>query len=182
MNNMRNKILMTLALLLTAVTGAWADEPKVYDSGDVELFSLQVGDILMPGVTLTNSDVNNIADANLISNRYSIDGVISQYSNSISSIPFSIGENGLLTAELAGNGPYNCMPITEDGKAGNAWVVLEVFASEPNYKTILIGGTTYPASSGPEVEWNPATKTGSFETKIASPKINSIQSLIQSYS
>ena len=26
MNNMRNKILMTLALLLTAVTGAWADE------------------------------------------------------------------------------------------------------------------------------------------------------------
>ena len=26
MNNMRNKILMTLALLLTAVGGAWADE------------------------------------------------------------------------------------------------------------------------------------------------------------
>ena len=26
MNNMRNKILMTLALLITAVTGAWADE------------------------------------------------------------------------------------------------------------------------------------------------------------
>ena len=141
---------MTLALLITAVTGAWADEPKVYDSGDVELFSLQVGDILMPGVTLKNSDVNNIADANIISKRYSIDGVISQYSNSISSIPFSIGENGLLTAELAGNGPYNCMPITEDGKAGNAWVVMDIFA-EPNYKTILIGGTTYPVPSGPEV-------------------------------
>ena len=26
MNNMRNKILMTLALLLTAVTGAWATD------------------------------------------------------------------------------------------------------------------------------------------------------------
>ena len=26
MNNMRNKILMTLALLLTAVTGAWAQD------------------------------------------------------------------------------------------------------------------------------------------------------------
>ena len=141
---------MTLALLLTAVTGAWADEPKVYDSGDVELFSLQEGDILMPGVTLKNSDVNNIAGVNLISKRYSIDGVISQNSNSISSIPFSIGENGLLTAELAGNGPYNCMPITEDGKAGNAWVVTDVFA-EPNYKTILICGTTYPVPSGPEV-------------------------------
>jgi len=135
---------MTLALLITAVTGAWADEPKVYDSGDVELFSLQVGDILMPGVTLKNSDVNNIAVANLISNRYSKDGVISQYSNSISSIPFSIGENGLLTAKLAGEGPYNCMPITADGKAGNAWVVTYIAAPEPNYKTILIGGTTDP--------------------------------------
>jgi len=29
MNNMRNKILMTLALLLTAVTGAWADEATI---------------------------------------------------------------------------------------------------------------------------------------------------------
>ena len=29
MNNMRNKILMTLALLLTAVTGAWAQTPSV---------------------------------------------------------------------------------------------------------------------------------------------------------
>ena len=28
MNNMRNKILMTLALLLTAVTGAWAQEEQ----------------------------------------------------------------------------------------------------------------------------------------------------------
>ena len=152
---------MTLALLLTAVTGAWAEEPKVYDSGDVELFSLQEGDILMPGVTLTNVDVNNFAGANIISNRYSKDGVISQYSNSISSIPFSIGENGLLTAELAGNGPYNCMPITEDGKAGNAWVVTDVFA-EPNYKTILIGGTTYPAPTAVDIAWNKATKTGTF--------------------
>ena len=135
--------------------------PKVYASGDVELFSLQVGDILMPGVTLTSVDLNNFAVANLISNRYSKDGVISQYSNSISSIPFSIGENGLLTAELAGNGPYNCMPITEDGKAGNAWVVTDVFA-EPNYKTILIGGTTYPAPTGPEVAWDKAKKTGTF--------------------
>ena len=153
---------MTLALLLTAVTGAWADEPKVYDSGDVELFSLQVGDILMPGVTLKNSDVNNIAGVNIISNRYSIDGVISPYGgNAISSIPFSIGENGLLTAKLAGNGPYNCMPITEDGKAGNAWVVTDVFATEPNYKTILIGGTTDPNTI--TVEWNATTKTGTFE-------------------
>ena len=55
------------------------------------------------------------------------------------------------------------MPITEDGKAGNAWVVTNIAAPEPDYKIILIGGTTYPASSGPEVEWNPATKTGSFE-------------------
>ena len=155
----KHKILMTLALLLTAVTGAWADEPKVYDSGEVELSSLQVGDILLPGVTL--KDNNNSAGANIISNRYSKDGVISQYSNSISSIPFSIGENGLLIAELAGDGPYNCMPITEDGKAGNAWVVTDVFA-EPNYKTILICGTTYPAASDVNINWDPATKTGTF--------------------
>jgi hypothetical protein len=53
------------------------------------------------------------------------------------------------------------MPITKDGKAGNAWVVTDVFA-EPGYKTILICGTTYPAASGPEVAWNAATKTGTF--------------------
>ena len=156
------KTILTLVALLAISTGAWATDPKVYDSGEVELFSLQEGDILMPGVTLTNVDVNNFAGANIISNRYSKDGVISQYSNSISSIPFSIGENGLLTAELAGDGPYNCMPITEDGKAGNAWVVMNIVALEPNYKTILIGGTTYPAPTGPEVAWDKAKKTGTF--------------------
>ena len=53
------------------------------------------------------------------------------------------------------------MPITEDGKAGNAWVVTDVFATEPNYKTILIGGTTDPNTI--TVEWNATTKTGTFE-------------------
>ena len=53
------------------------------------------------------------------------------------------------------------MPITEDGKAGNAWVVTDVFA-EPNYKTILIGGTTYPAPTAVDIAWNKATKTGTF--------------------
>ncbi|UKK56707.1 DUF1566 domain-containing protein [Prevotella communis] len=155
-----SRYIMTLALLLTAVTGAWAQDSKVYASGDVELSSLQVGDILLPGVTL--KDNNNSAGANIISNRYSKDGVISQYSNSISSIPFSIGENGLLTAKIAGDGPYNCMPITEDGKAGNAWVVMNIVSPTPESKTILIGGTTYLAPSDVNINWDAATKTGTF--------------------
>ena len=151
---------MTLALLLTAATGAWAQDPKVYDSGEVELSSLQVGDILLPGVTLTS---NNSAGANIISNRYSKDGVISQFSNSISSIPFSIGENGLINVKLAGDGPYNCMPITKDGKAGNAWEVTNVVA-QSDYKTILIGGTTYVDPSIPEVTTNAASEQDLFTT------------------
>lgn len=149
---------MTLALLITAVGGAWAQDPKVYDSGEVELSSLQVGDILLPGVTLTS---NNPAGANLISKRYTKDGVISQYANSISSIPFSIGENGLITVKLAGDGPYNCMPITKDGQAGNAWEVTNVFA-ESDYKTILIGGTTYVDPNTVEVTTNAASKQDLF--------------------
>ena len=53
------------------------------------------------------------------------------------------------------------MPITEDGKAGNAWVVMNIVGPS-DYKTILIGGTTYPAPSGPEVAWDKAKKTGTF--------------------
>ena len=45
MNNMRNKILMTLALLITAVGGAWATE---YD-----IKQMQVGDVIQVGDVLT---------------------------------------------------------------------------------------------------------------------------------
>ena len=48
MNNMRNKILSLLVLLLTAATGARATDPKVYTE-PVAMSQLQVGDILATG-------------------------------------------------------------------------------------------------------------------------------------
>lgn len=141
---------MTLVALLALTTHAWADDPTVYDSGNIELSSLQVGDILMPGVTLTKG--NNSVAAYLDYDRFSMDGVIQKTRWIISSNPFSIGLNGLINAKLAGSGPYDCMPITEDGKVGNAWVVTSISGSD-----IRIGGTIYPEPTPFAITWSAAT-------------------------
>ena len=152
---------MTLVALLALTTHAWATDPKVYASGDVELSSLQVGDILMPGVNLTKG--NNSVAAYLDYNRFSKNEVIQTTRWKISSNPFSIGLNGLINAELAGSGPYNCMPITEDGKAGNAWVVTSISGSD-----IRIGGTIYPEPTPFAITWSAATpNTASIEAMPA---------------
>ena len=43
---------MTLALLLTAVTGAWATVPRVINS-EIDFESLKVGDIIVEGFSMT---------------------------------------------------------------------------------------------------------------------------------
>lgn len=47
-SRLKAKLMMTLALLLTAVTGAWAAEPTIYTTA-VDMTSLKVGDILAEG-------------------------------------------------------------------------------------------------------------------------------------
>ena len=59
MQQITRKLMITLVLLMTAAAGAWATEPKVY-SGPVAITSLQVGDILAPGFSLTGDNNNYI--------------------------------------------------------------------------------------------------------------------------
>ena len=47
-----SRYIMTLALLLTAVTGAWATEPRVINS-EISHESLKVGDILVEGFSIS---------------------------------------------------------------------------------------------------------------------------------
>ena len=51
--------MLTLVLLMTAAASAWATDPKVY-SGPVAITSLQVGDILAPGFSLTGDNNSSI--------------------------------------------------------------------------------------------------------------------------
>lgn len=160
MKQKTKQLIMTLVALLALTTHAWADEPKVYDSGEVELFSLQEGDILMPGVTLTNKG-NKEIEAYFSSYRFSRDGVTQSIGSSITTIPFSIGVNGLINTKLSGNnGPYDCMPITEDDKTGNAWVVTYISTASyrPNYKGINLGGIKVTPPGTPfAITWSAAT-------------------------
>jgi len=145
---------MTLALLLTAVTGAWADEPNVYNSGTVDLRTLKVGDILMSGVTLVH-EIESWDGLELDVNRYAKDGITQTSTPQDVGAP-TIGENGQIEYQST-----TYTPVTEGGEAGGAWVVLSIVDasySVHNYKNVSVGGIEPPLT----VEWNASTKTGTF--------------------
>ena len=153
MNNMKQKILSLLVLLLTAATGAWADEPTVYNSGTVDLRTLKMGDILMSGVTLVN-EIESWDMLRLEQNRYAQDGITQTAPQDVYTP--TIGENGQIEY---GNHTYT--PVTEGGEAGGAWVVLSIVDasySGHNYKKVSVGGIEAPLT----VTWDATTKTGTF--------------------
>ena len=145
---------MTLALLLTAVTGAWAVEPTVYNS-TVAVSDLNEGDILIEGaqVTLTSDHSYYL---NFLQNRFFLNNAttpsISGFVHNTTTV--TVGVNGLVTGLSY---DATARPATESGEEGNAW---EVTAVED--KNVKIVGITYTAPAGPKVAWNAATKTGTF--------------------
>lgn len=147
---------MTLALLLTAVTGAWATEPKVINS-TVAVSDLNEGDILIEGaqVTLTSDHSYYL---NFLQNRFFLNDAttpsISGFIHNTTTV--TVGANGLVTGLSYG---ATARPATESGEEGNAW---EVTAVED--KTVSIVGITYDATAEPPitVAWNASTKTGTF--------------------
>ena len=145
---------MTLALLLTAVTGAWAVEPTVYNS-TVAVSDLNEGDILIEGAQVTLTSDNSYY-LNFLQNRFFLNNAttpsISGFTHNTTTV--TVGANGLVTGLSY---DATARPATESGEEGNAW---EVTAVED--KTVSIVGITYTAPSGPEVEWNASTKTGTF--------------------
>ena len=150
------KTILTLVALLAVTTGAWAD---VYDSGSIDLHNLKVGDILKEGVSTIES-INDNDGVTFVANRYSINDVV-QTSTMQGLDIFSIGVNGLIKPDP----DVSFKPITEGGEAGNAWVVLNITDesySGITWKQIHIGGINYTSASGPTVDWNKTTKTGTF--------------------
>ena len=158
MNNMRNKILSLLVLLLTAATGAWAADPKVYTE-PVAISSLHVGDILATGFSLTpasNLDVIYF-DANRSKQDDSPMG--SQWAVSLSYIK-SYGENAAMTFTTPSDPPSDltATPVDANGNDGNAWEVTLVGNTQGTY-TIRLSGTYYdPPIEVKEV--NPVTVSG----------------------
>ena len=151
------QLMMTLALLMTAAAGAWATDPKVYDSGDVDVRDLHEGDILMAGVTII-STVDTYDSAVLDVNRYAENGTTTTTGSGKNVGTPTIGENGLLYDGIA----HTYTPVTEGGEAGDAWVVLSIEDqswSTHNYKTVHLGGIKAPLT----VAWNAETKQGTLK-------------------
>ena len=107
MNNMRNKILMTLALLLTAVTGAWAQTPEllvtIESAGDNSSFK---------SGSKTFDDKVTVTFSNSVSN----DGNAAGW--------YSTGDPSLLTvAGINGYTITSCKFYTQNGAATNGYTV-----------------------------------------------------------
>ena len=146
MNNMRNKILSLLVLLLTAATGAWAADPKVYTE-PVAMSQLQVGDILATGFSLTPASYLDVIYFDANRSKQDDSPMDSQWGVSLSYIK-SYGENAAMTFTTESDPPSDltATPVDANGNDGNAWVVTSI----TNNKTpigdvcvIYVSGTYY---------------------------------------
>ena len=129
----KKRFLLALALMLTAVGGAWAQGHQKYTSA-VAMTSLQAGDTLAEGFSLTGQDGNFIRfDAG----RFTSNGDITQISRGAI---VSIGANCVITAS---GGAYTFTPKDESGNAGNAWLVTNVSSSPgSSFADIYLSGIT----------------------------------------
>ena len=159
MNNMRNKILSLLVLLLTAATGAWATEPKVINS-EIDFESLMVGDILVEGFSISGpySTTFYFNAGRAKKGETLLNEDVSFFKGYIS----SVGTNTVITLSAdAGDAAGIYTPIDENGQVGNSWIV----TSKNHNNDFHLSGYTYvdPNAEAPiTVEWNASTKTGTF--------------------
>ena len=124
--------------------------PKAYSSGTVALKDLNVGDILMEGVTLTSEKADY--EINLAANRVKCFSSIqsTDWNVLFSSINPVLGENAVI---LTSYPTLFYTPIDETGNIGNAWEVTE---NEVGTE-VTIAGITY-GSSVPEEPATPAAE------------------------
>ena len=144
--------MMTLALLLTAATGAWA---TVY-SGQVSRESLQVGDILVKGAEVTSETLGY----GLSGGSYRQNGSIL---NGLLVIPGGlpvIGDDGLLTLGTTNFTPYDA----DNGRNGNAWKVVE---TGNELYGVILAGTTGPDPNAVPITWDEATMTATIASMPA---------------
>ena len=151
MNNMRNKILMTLALLLTAVTGAWADGTlltTITASADFQSGS---------------KTFDNIATVTLDGNFYGIsdwagDGTIKVTpvaGVTITSVKFFSSNFSNIEDTSA---PFQAVQAYDSNVSRERYDVDGVKGDYPVNKIEVYGTAEAPIT----VEWNASTRTGNF--------------------
>ena len=137
----KNKLLLLLALLLTAATGAWAQgggDAAKYTKA-VAISELKVGDILAQGASITGES----------SDAVKLDPNRSKVGNDV--VGTEVGLN--LTVSFGTNGTINNQyaPVTESGQDGDAWVVTNVKNQfgiyTVNLAGILMTGGTEPVAT-----------------------------------
>ena len=158
MNNMKHKILMTLALLITAVGGAWA----------AEFTSLKVGDVLHVGDVI-NTNTNYTVYGYYLDASYQPATLVRADISGPTTITES--ETGAYYL-LKGNDGYFYGVIQDllNGYTGGYWPVtatsdgISVTAINPGSSTELTFDVHEGSSTEPPlaVEWNASTKTGTF--------------------
>jgi len=152
------KIFMTLALLLTAVTGAWATEPKVINS-EISHESLKVGDILVEGFSISGpkSVMFYFNAGRAKKGETLLNKDVSFYRYYIS----SVGTNAVITLSAdAGDAAGTYTPIDENGQVANAWIVTSTNGS--GNSDFHLSGYKYVAPTAIDVKWDAATKSGTF--------------------
>ena len=164
MNNMRNKILMTLALLLTAVTGAWADEePQLLTTINASSSFLTGSQTFDDIATVTFGGAGTIAfnDKNgWIQNEYEKESTVTVTAvdgYTITSIKIYSADPSNATISTSPFTAYlNCWGATYvttgSGGAGD-------YIGDELVRIEVYGYKSVPAIT---VEWDPATKTGNF--------------------
>jgi len=166
-SRLKAKILITLALLLTAVTGAWADEKSETISTNTsqeeytgEHFKI-TPNIKPDGLTV--ADLRYYADGQVYFSVQTLDGQnISKLDLQINYIDdTSIDNLSLSSGTKSYDSNTHVLTITNV----NADHVQISLTEEDEFGIVKISSVTYyyeESSSGPEVTWTAATKTGTF--------------------
>jgi hypothetical protein len=156
-----SRYIMTLALLITAVTGAWATEPRVINS-EIDFEALKVGDIIVEGFSMTGpkSVMFYFNAGRAKKGETLLNEDVSFYRMYIS----SVGTNAVITLSAnAGDAAGTYTPIDENGQVANAWIVTST--NESGNSDFHLSGYKYVAPNAEptiEVKWDAKAKTGSF--------------------
>ena len=150
---------MTLALLLTAVGGAWATEPKVINS-EISNESLKVGDILVEGFSISgpNSTTFYFNAGRAKKGETLLNEDVSFYKFYIS----SVGTNTVITlSAAAGDAAGTYTPIDENGQVANAWIVTSTNTGGDS--DFHLSGIQYDPNADPTIDVTPvAGKTNEW--------------------
>ena len=165
MNNMRNKILMTLALLLTAVGGAWAqdayEEITTQTSGTKEYTGEHikiVGTLICEnGLRMASSGDNKVTISTLNGK------VIKRVEMHIENAYNWLNTNKVVsTSGNEAEGTYqdgNTIILSNENASEITLSVTNPYACSIDINTWKV----YYGDPDIEVKWDPATKTGTFE-------------------